>query len=273
MATEKQLHANRKNARLSTGPKSATGKAIVSGNRIRHGILSNKLLLDSECLEDYQALLDDLHAQLKPSGALEFTLVEKIAVTLWRQQRLVRAETATIALDANPRRIAHEVGAGMGRAGSIDIDDMQPPDPTQLTWLRAVIAELDEAASLELENLKDAAPLTYEQLASDADEEDESVEEYLAEIDLHDYLRELRSGCNEKLHKYEQYPALCAMADTVRDKLNIPWSRLELLSKYQTTLDNQLYRTMKALRDAQQWRLQSIDADVVSASNNISAVA
>jgi hypothetical protein len=63
------------------------------------------------------------------------------------------------------------------------------------------------------------------------------------------------------------------MADTVRDKLNIPWSRLELLSKYQTTLDNQLYRTMKALRDAQQWRLQSIDADVVSASNNISAVA
>ena len=238
MATEKQLHANRENAQLSTGPKSAKGKAIVSGNRIRHGILSNKLLLDSECLEDYQALLDGLHAQLKPVGALELTLVEKIAVALWRQQRLVRAETAIINLEANPRRIAYEVETGIGRSCSVDEEDLQPTDPTQLEWCQTVLAEMDATAGLNPDDLKGAAPLTYEQLASDADEEDESVEEYLAEIDLHDYLRELRSGCNEKLHKYEQYPALCAIADTVRDKLNIPWGKLELVSKYQTTLDN-----------------------------------
>ena len=272
MATEKQIHANRQNAQLSTGPTSAMDKAIVSGNRIRHGILSNKLLLESECLEDYQALLDDLHAQLKPLGALEFTLVEKIAITLWRQQRLVRAETATINLEANPRRIANEVEAGIGRAFTIRVDDMQPPDPAQLTWLRAVLAELDDTASPESDNLKDAAPLAYEQLANDAETEGESVEEYLSES-LQDYLCELRSWCNEELRKYAQYPALCAMADTVKDKLNIPWGKLDLLSKYQTTLDNQLYRTMKALRDTQEWRLRFIVADVVSCSSNISEVA
>ena len=184
----------------------------------------------------------------------------------------MRAETATINLGANPKRIANEVEVGIGRAFTIRVDDMRPPDPAQLTWLRAVIAELDDTASLELDNLKDAAPLAYEQLANAAEAEGESVEEYLSES-LSGYLCELRSWCNEELRKYAQYPALCAMADTVKDKLNIPWHKLDLLSKYQTTLDNQLYRTMKALRDAQEWRLRFIAADVVSSSNNISEVA
>ena len=129
-----------------------------------------------------------------------------------------------------------------------------------------------ESASLESDKLKDAAPLAYEQLASDAEAEGESVQEYLSES-LPGYLCELRSWCNAELRKYEQYPALCAMADTVKDKLNIPWGKLDLLSKYQTTLDNQLYRTMKALRDTQEWRLRFIVADVVSCSSNISEVA
>jgi len=33
-----------------------------------------------------------------------------------------------------------------------------------------------------------------------------------------------------------------------------------MLTKYQTALDNQLYRAMKILRDAQEWRMKPIDA-------------
>lgn len=34
---------------------------------------------------------------------------------------------------------------------------------------------------------------------------------------------------------------------------------LELFIRYQTTLDNQLVRLLKALREAQSWRLRTLD--------------
>ncbi|MDA0995218.1 MAG: hypothetical protein O3A13_16525 [Proteobacteria bacterium] len=274
MATENQVRANRENARLSTGPKSAAGKAIVSSNRICHGILSTKLLLEGECPEDYQALLDDLHFQLKAEGALEHALVEKIAVTLWRQQRLIRAESATIAMAANPQRIARDIEYEMSRTSVVDSDDMfssdpkLPPDPVQLKWVRDVVVELHETDSLNPDNLQRAAPLSYQQLVSEAESEDESITEFLAGTGLQGYLHGLKSWCGKELRNAElwdeQYPTRCAITDRVKDSLNIAWSKLETLTKYQTTLDGQLYKAMKALHDAQQWRAQSIATEAIS---------
>ena len=45
MPTEKQLEANRRNAELSTGPVTDEWKAIVSKNRVSHGILSRDVVL------------------------------------------------------------------------------------------------------------------------------------------------------------------------------------------------------------------------------------
>jgi len=36
--------------------------------------------------------------------------------------------------------------------------------------------------------------------------------------------------------------------------------KMYVLTKYQTTLDNQLYKAIKALRDEQTWRLDNLDA-------------
>jgi hypothetical protein len=47
MATEKQITANRRNARRSTGPRTAAGKSISGRNAFRHG-LSLPLRLDTE---------------------------------------------------------------------------------------------------------------------------------------------------------------------------------------------------------------------------------
>jgi len=74
MATEKQVRENQQNARKSTRPTSIVGKRKVSGNRITHGILSNKLLLAGEFQEDYQALLDDLQQEFRPVGPLELSV-------------------------------------------------------------------------------------------------------------------------------------------------------------------------------------------------------
>jgi hypothetical protein len=271
MTTEKQILANRQNAQKSTGPRSVQGKEKVSGNRIAHGILSSKLLLTGEDPDEYQSLLDALQGQLRPSGALELGLVEKIAVIYWRQRRLVGAETATIELAINPKQIASEVGAAMGLSGfgsqKIEPADLHPlnqEQSEQLAWCKAVIAECDAADALSLDSLSTAAPLVYAQLVEDAEAEEETIAEHLADTSLDEYVSDLIGWCENEIvdleKKMERYPVLAALSEKAKEKLCVPWQKLDVLAKYQAALDNQLYKAMKALREAQEWRMTSIDA-------------
>jgi hypothetical protein len=201
-----------------------------------------------------------------------------LRVRIWRRERLVRAETATITLGSNPRRIASTVGAGLGLPGygdeKITVEDLQPPDQAHYDWCKAVIAEFNGTENLDLNNLAKKAPLIHEQLASDAESDRESIEDHLSEIGLERYLGELLFWCHTELFtlekKVERYPAVVAMSQTAKDKLSIPWGRLDLLNKYQTALDSQLY---KALQDAQEWRLKFVTADVVAISDSTTRAA
>jgi hypothetical protein len=76
-----QIEANRKNAQKSTGPQTSEGKQAVAQNAIKHGLSSRHLILGDEDPSEYQVLLDQLQAGLNSVGALEHSLVERIAVT------------------------------------------------------------------------------------------------------------------------------------------------------------------------------------------------
>ena len=101
MSTEKQLIANQQNAKLSTGPSTMIGKAVVAANAIKHGIFTKDLILSSESeresIEDYEELLCNLVDSLGPCNQMESLLVEKIAVDFWRLRRTIRFETGSIA--------------------------------------------------------------------------------------------------------------------------------------------------------------------------------
>jgi len=96
MTTEQQVAANRENALKSTGPRTEAGKAVAKRNALKYGVYSNDLILrhglireDPDQFEQlHQSLVDDLN----PEGAMESILVEKIAVSLWRLRRVLRAE-------------------------------------------------------------------------------------------------------------------------------------------------------------------------------------
>jgi RNA polymerase-interacting CarD/CdnL/TRCF family regulator len=60
MATEKQILANRKNARSSTGPRTTAGKACSSMNARRHGLASLLEGASPETCLDLEALSDRL---------------------------------------------------------------------------------------------------------------------------------------------------------------------------------------------------------------------
>jgi hypothetical protein len=107
--SKKQLEANKKNAQKG-GVKSPEGKTIVKYNALKHGLLAKEAVVTvgegAENPEEFNALLEDLKAQLAPEGTLEEMLVEKVAVAyrrLWRAYRyeagLIRQELDTATND------------------------------------------------------------------------------------------------------------------------------------------------------------------------------
>lgn len=93
MTTDKQIEANRKNAKLSTGPVTSEGKAVVSRNAIRHGILSNRVLINDEEKELHEEFCASMMNQLQPTGSLEAYFTERIISTAWRLRHIVNIET------------------------------------------------------------------------------------------------------------------------------------------------------------------------------------
>ena len=80
--------------------------------------------------------------------------------------------------------------------------------------------------------------------------------------------------CREQLLSAEARPKILALAEQVRAKrLVLPTDVLEVLARYQTTLDNQLYKALRALREAQEWRLMTLDQSSVPDAADIDEVA
>ena len=251
--------------RRATGPKSSEGKAKSSGNAIRHGILSSRALLSDEDPHEFDALLADLAETLRPSGAIEQSLLERIAITIWRQARLVRAETSSLELTRRDDAIAEAVAQELDPlpAFHVDVDDIKPIDPDRIAFCEAVLEELEPSDFTDLNELRVTAPTAYAHLASDAEDDDVEISVYLADQDkgLNSYLSELAHWCRRQLHGAEKRPERIAIAELLRAQRLMPAAELcDLLGRYQTTLDNQLYKALRAFRDAQEWRLATMAA-------------
>jgi hypothetical protein len=96
MATsEKQLAANRENAKKSTGPTTAAGKTRASQNACTHGLTAEKVLMDF--IEDKSELdthRESIIAFYKPQNPMEKFWVDQIILGQWRLDRLARWESA-----------------------------------------------------------------------------------------------------------------------------------------------------------------------------------
>jgi hypothetical protein len=88
MTSEKQIEANRQNAKQSTGPKTPEGKAKVAGNAIKHGLRAQtNVLPDVESEEDWEEHVAEVRAYWAPVGYMEEVLTKRIAEMLWRLRR------------------------------------------------------------------------------------------------------------------------------------------------------------------------------------------
>jgi hypothetical protein len=88
MASIKQIEANRRNALKSTGPKTASGKAAVRLNPLRHGLRARDVILPDEEPEEFHQLCDDLETEWQPRTRTEQFYLEQMAVSQWKLTRV-----------------------------------------------------------------------------------------------------------------------------------------------------------------------------------------
>jgi hypothetical protein len=91
--TDRRSITSRQNAKKSTGPKTAEGKAAAALNAMKFGVYSEMTILDGEDEAEFLAFTKRMRADLAPVGEFELTLADRIISTAWRLRRVVAVES------------------------------------------------------------------------------------------------------------------------------------------------------------------------------------
>jgi hypothetical protein len=89
---------NKANAQKSTGPRTEAGKQRSKLNALRHGLTGHTIVLPTEDHDAYQRHTHGLFDHFQPAGALEQQLVQSLADTSWRLNRVAALETNLFSL-------------------------------------------------------------------------------------------------------------------------------------------------------------------------------
>jgi hypothetical protein len=93
MSSFRQIVANRRNARLSTGPVTEEGKNRSRQNAVRHGLTAETVITALEDADDYAAFEMAVTADYDAQSAVERELVLRLASLLWRLRRATAIES------------------------------------------------------------------------------------------------------------------------------------------------------------------------------------
>ncbi len=116
---------NQANAQHSTGPKTEAGKRKSSLNALRHGLTGQIIVLPGDDLEAYQQHVESFTDEYHPKGATESHLVQTLADTAWRQNRVCALENNLLTL------------------GTVREPDQLTEAPDQVQQALAIAASLD----------------------------------------------------------------------------------------------------------------------------------
>src|SRR6516164_1227642 len=100
MTSFRQIEANRRNARLSTGPVTEEGKRKSRQNALRHGLTAETVIDALEDAEDYAAFEMAVTADYDAQSVVERELVLRLASLLWRLRRATAIENGLFKIQA-----------------------------------------------------------------------------------------------------------------------------------------------------------------------------
>jgi hypothetical protein len=89
----KRIEANRRNARLSTGPKSSAGKFRSSRNSLKHGLEARRHLIIGEDIKEFQEYKVSQIRFFDPKDPIEVDDCIQIITLGWKLRRFSAVET------------------------------------------------------------------------------------------------------------------------------------------------------------------------------------
>ena len=232
---------------------------------LRHGLYTDRTLILGESREHWEALRSGLHESLRPVGAYEEALVDKVAFCLWRNARLARAEWGAAEEELLPGNLAK-------RAGWVDADGAAAVDWERRAYMTDDLAARERSAAIIAEidgvpehfdpaaHLPKQAPTLWMALSAEAGSDKPAAIERYVEREFGDWgglldqWREdaLRVASGAVSRKQAEHLVAVVMARSVTSQISQP-----KFLDYQTKLDTQLRTVMRELREQQRHRLET----------------
>ena len=106
MPTDKQIEANRRNAKKSTGPRTTEGKGRSALNALRHGLTAQVSVMPEEERVAFEAFTTPLIETFKPANPVETQLAVLYATYQWRLNRIAAIEEGLFALGTQENHLA-----------------------------------------------------------------------------------------------------------------------------------------------------------------------
>ena len=271
-----KLSANRRNAQLSTGPKTALGKAKSALNAVKHGIFTKECLknISDEEARDYEALRLGVFESLKPKDQMQAILCDKIAIDVWRlrkvlayEQGAMQLETLNLDISGSPVNFSDQKAI----IYNMENNKSESKDLNQLKkWLTskgdANFSDLSDKACWLLEeivqNLQQRFPENYRHMDIELLENCKHLSEFCTwnELDLNKFKADLLESIENKLR------STCHMSDYYKkdlqkfDRKRSIYETVAQLSstentdkviRYETHLQRSIEKNLRILRSLQ----------------------
>jgi hypothetical protein len=122
MTSFRQIEANRRNARLSTGPVTEEGKRRSRKNALRHGLTAETVIDALEDAQDYAGFEMAVTADYDAQSVVERELVLRLASLLWRLRRATAIESGLFKIQAlQLLQFRHRRGAHSAHQEIVDV--------------------------------------------------------------------------------------------------------------------------------------------------------
>ncbi len=191
MSTKAQITANRHNAQQSSGPKTETGKAVVSNNAHKHGARSDRLINAAEA-SAYEEAVNALNTQFSSGNPLikfQIERIAKIKIQLERVQALIDSAFAEADLESSVNQYLISA-LNIDEAQRSELDDPKDPfEPEGIDIERLEIAQTILRSNVLLcqshEEINKACPELGEYLIKKSQELNVSLGTYISYLINH----------------------------------------------------------------------------------------
>jgi len=175
IVSEARLAANKRNARMSTGPRTEGGKRASRSNALKHGLCASVVVAEDPKLVQQRA--SDWFDALKPQNEFQSWLVDEIAILsiridrcerMERRARDVKAMKAELCWEDDRRLDAVKLGGLLPKCPAEVVEELRRT-PQGCEWLMTRWAMLAHVADVRKEWTAEQARLAFDLLGTPAE--------------------------------------------------------------------------------------------------------